>query len=168
MRAVFLDRDGVLNRKIPDGEYVTAPEELVMIPGAAEAVRCLNEKGWLVLLVTNQRGIARGKFTEADLALVHKKLQDELQAVGAHLDGIYVCPHEKDCCDCRKPKPGLLLQAREDFPQIDFEQSAMIGDSESDMEAGRAAGCGQCIYVANNDASAEAKALIDAVKLLLF
>lgn len=151
MRAVFLDRDGVLNRKLPEGCYVTRPEELDMLPGTAQAVRQLNDGGWLVFLVTNQRGIALGKFTEAELDAVHQKLTEDLAAAGAHLDGIFVCPHEKNSCDCRKPKPGLLFQAKKQFPQIEFSQSVMIGDAESDMEAGRAAGCAVQIKIGPED-----------------
>lgn len=153
MRAVFLDRDGVLNRKLPEGCYVTKPEELDMLPGAAQAVRQLNDSGWLVFLVTNQRGIALGKLTEAELDAVHQKLTEELAAAGAHLDGRFICPHEKNSCDCRKPKPGLLFQAKKQFPQIEFSQSVMIGDAESDMEAGRSAGCAIQIKIGFEDST---------------
>lgn len=169
MRAVFLDRDGVLNRKLPEGRYVAAPEELEMLPGAAQAVKRLNDKGWPVFLVTNQRGIALGKLTEEALKAVHKKLMEELRAAGAHLDGVYVCPHEKNSCSCRKPKPGLLLQAKEEFPWIDFRQAVMIGDAESDMEAGRAAGCGMLIKIGSPPVGAAClcvKCLPEAVELL--
>lgn len=167
MKAVFLDRDGVLNRKLPEGCYVTTPEEMEMIPGAAQAVRRLNDNGWLVFLVTNQRGIALGKFTEAALDAVHQKLKEELAAVGAHLDGLYICPHEKNSCDCRKPKPGLLFQAKRQFPQIDFSQSVMIGDAESDIEAGKAAGCAMQIKIGSEDSVHLCAAdLAEAVKLL--
>lgn len=167
MRAVFLDRDGVLNRKLPEGYYVTTPEELEMIPGAAQAVRRLNDSGWLVFLVTNQRGIALGKLTEAGLDAVHQKLEKELANAGAHLDGLYICPHEKDSCDCRKPKPGLLFQAKKEFPQIEFSQSAIIGDAESDIEAGKAAGCAIQIKIGPEDFDHLCAAdLAEAVKLL--
>ena len=168
MRAVFLDRDGVLNDKLPEGHYVTAPEELQLIPGVTQAVKCLNDGGWLVFLVSNQRGIALGKLTRAGLRAVHQKLEAEMEAAGAHLDGIYVCPHEKDSCDCRKPKPGLLFQAKRDFPQINFGQSVMIGDAESDMEAGKAAGCAGLIKIGASSTSGCicAADLTEAVKLL--
>lgn len=168
MRAVFLDRDGVLNQKSPEGCYVTTPEELQLIPGAARSVRHLNDKGWLVFLVTNQRGIALGKMTPLDLLAVHQKLESELEAAGAHLDGIYVCPHDEGHCDCRKPKPGLLFQAKRDFPQIELSQSVMIGDAESDMEAGKAAGCGILIRIGAEKSAGCACAanLEEAVRLL--
>ncbi len=162
--AIFLDRDGVINEKMPEGEYVSSPEEFRLLPGAVEAIRRLNDAGYLVLVVTNQRGIARGELTEADLTAIHEKLTTALHAAGAHLDGIYVCPHEKGSCDCRKPKPGLLLQAKADFPQIDFSQSVMIGDSESDIQAGQAVGCGRCIRIGID---CETKTLAQAANLVL-
>jgi len=169
MRAVFLDRDGVLNKKMPEGKYVTAPDELKLLPGAVQAVKRLNQRGWLVFVITNQRGIARKVLTKSDLDAVHKKLEDALQTAGAHLDGIYVCPHEEGCCNCRKPKPGLLFQAKKDFPQIDFGKSIVIGDAESDIEAGKAAGCKTLIKIGLTSPSFNCpcvNSLADAVNLL--
>lgn len=145
--AVFLDRDGVINEKMPEGEYVTSPSQFRLLPGAVEAIRHLKMVGYLVFIVTNQRGIAKGFFTMEDLQAIHAVLTDALHQAGTDVDGIYVCPHEKGRCDCRKPKSGLLLQAKADFPQIDFVESVMIGDSESDIQAGKAAGCGRCIRI---------------------
>ncbi|MEU1821195.1 MULTISPECIES: D-glycero-alpha-D-manno-heptose-1,7-bisphosphate 7-phosphatase [Streptomyces] len=142
VRTFFLDRDGTLNAKPPDGRYIRCPAELVLLPGAAEAVRELNAGGRRVVLVTNQRGVARGLMTSADLAAVHARLATLLRGHGAFLDAVYVCPHEVGECGCRKPLPGLLKAAMRDFRDIDPADSVMIGDSESDVLAGRAAGTG--------------------------
>jgi D-glycero-D-manno-heptose 1,7-bisphosphate phosphatase len=138
---VFLDRDGTINTKAPDGDYVKRPVELKVLPGAARAIRRLNDAGVTVIIVSNQRGIALGRMTEADLAAVHSELADTLQtAAGAHVDAIFHCPHDLGQCDCRKPGIGMFTQARERFPWIDLNRSVMIGDSASDIEAGTALG----------------------------
>lgn len=137
IRTVFLDRDGVINCKLPEGCYVTRPEEFVLLDGVAKAIARLNRAGLLVIVATNQRGIARKRMTLDNLNAVHTALQNELAASGAHLDGIFVCPHGKDECDCRKPLPGLFYQAQSRFPQIEAATSVMIGDSLSDIEFGR-------------------------------
>lgn len=133
-RAAFLDRDGTINVKAPEGEYVTAPEGFEFLPGAERAIRLLAESGWRVIVVSNQRGVALGRMTEADVEAVNARM--------AHLPiaGIFVCPHDRGVCDCRKPGTGLFLQAQERFPEIDFERSVMIGDADSDIAAGRAIG----------------------------
>jgi D-glycero-D-manno-heptose 1,7-bisphosphate phosphatase len=137
--AAFLDRDGTINVKAPEGEYVETPAEVRLLPGAAAAVRRLNEAGIPVLVVTNQRGIALGRMTEADLAAVHRRLAELLAAEGARVDAWYHCPHDRGECDCRKPEPGMLLRAAREHG-VDLERSVMIGDAESDVEAGRRAG----------------------------
>jgi D-glycero-D-manno-heptose 1,7-bisphosphate phosphatase len=133
-RAAFLDRDGTINVKAPEGEYVTAPEQFAFLPGAERAIRLLAAAGWRVIVVSNQRGIALGRMTAADVEAVNARM--------AHLpiDGIFVCPHDRGECDCRKPGTGLFRQALERFPGIEVERSVMIGDADSDMEAGRAIG----------------------------
>ena len=141
MRAVFLDRDGVINRKPPEGEYVRAWAEFELLKGAAPAIRVLKEMGFLVLVVTNQRGVARGVMTRENVEDVHRRMRAELARRGACLDGVYYCPHEDGQCGCRKPEVGLFLQAREDHPEISFQDSFVIGDSWRDMEAGRRLGC---------------------------
>jgi D-glycero-D-manno-heptose 1,7-bisphosphate phosphatase len=138
--AVFLDRDGVLNVKVPEGMYITRPDEVVLLPGAAAAVRRLNQAGVPVLLVTNQRSIARGLLTEAGYAAVAARLRALLAAAGARLDAEYVCPHERGTCDCRKPLPGLLRRAAADRPALRLTRCALVGDSESDVAAARAVG----------------------------
>lgn len=167
----FLDRDGTINRKAPEGEYVTSPEDLVLLPGAAAAVARLNEAGIRVVLVTNQRGIARGRMMPSDLAAIHDRLDRDLAAAGARIDSIYVCPHEGGC-DCRKPGIGLFERARRDQPAIEFARSVVIGDAPSDIAAGRGIGA-LTIRLATSDAPLEPEAdltvasLRDAVGALL-
>lgn len=132
---VFLDRDGVLNRRAPTGDYIKTPDELELLPGAVEGVRLLNEHGILVVVVTNQRGIALGRLSTIDLERIHASLRNRLAGGGARLDGIYHCPHALGVCDCRKPAIGLFVQAQQDHSEIDFGRSAVIGDSLSDMTA---------------------------------
>ncbi|MBU1230519.1 MAG: HAD-IIIA family hydrolase [Proteobacteria bacterium] len=139
--AVVLDRDGVLNIKPPRACYVTKPEEFLWAEGAIEAVRLLCDAGWLVLVVSNQAGIARGVMTAAGLEAVHARMRADLAAAGAGLDQIYVCPHGWDeGCGCRKPKPGMLFAAQRDH-SLDLTRTPFIGDDERDMQAGQAAGC---------------------------
>lgn len=170
--AVFLDRDGTLVEEV---DYLVDPGQLRLIPGAAAAVRRLNEAGLPVILVTNQSMIARGMASETQLAAVHDRLTALLLAEGARLDRIYYCPHHPDIgqppyrgvCECRKPLPGLLHQAAREL-SLDLSRSAMIGDSLRDMEAGNAAGCATLILVRTGygqaeEASARAAKLRQAV-----
>ncbi len=144
-RAVFLDRDGVLNRKQPPSTYVTTPDELAVLPGVGIAVRRLNDAGFRCIVVTNQRGIGRGLMSEDDLAAVHRKLETRLADDGAVLDEIRHCPHDHrpelggEPCRCRKPAPGMILDAIADH-QLDVAGSVLIGDSKSDIDAAAAAG----------------------------
>ena len=136
--AVFLDRDGTINEEV---EYLSDPEELHLIPSAAEAIRLLNEARVPAIVVTNQAGVGRGYFTEAKVRAIHEQLANQLAAHGAHLDAIYCCPHHPDeGCDCRKPKSGMLKRAAEEHG-IDLSRSFAVGDKVSDLEAGRRAGC---------------------------
>lgn len=158
-KAVFLDRDGTLNKYVG---FLTNAEQFELLPGAAEAVKLINKSGYLAIVVTNQPVIARGECTWDELLRIHDKMETELGKEGAFLDGIYICPHHKDKgfagerpeykfdCDCRKPKTGLFLQAAKDF-NIDLSQSIMIGDSESDLMAGQLAGCKQSILLKDFD-----------------
>lgn len=165
--AVFLDRDGVINQKMPEGQYVSSVQEFHILPGVVEAIHRLKMAGYLVIVVTNQRGIALGRYTMEDLDKIHGALHAALRAGFTDVDGIYVCPHDKNSCECRKPKPGLLLRAKEDFPQIELAKSIMIGDSESDIQAGIAAGCGTCMQIFSDCSSKTPQSLSDAVTLIL-
>ena len=139
-KAVFLDRDGVINRKL-ENDYVKSWDEFQFLPGVIEAIKAINERGYLVIVVTNQRGIAKGLMAEKDLEEIHRIMIEELKKHGAHIDDIFYCPHDtSDNCNCRKPKPGMLIQAQRKW-DIDFAQSYIIGDSSSDIEAGQQVGC---------------------------
>jgi D-glycero-D-manno-heptose 1,7-bisphosphate phosphatase len=140
INCVFLDRDGVLNRKAPAGEYIARPDDLVLLPGVGEAIAALNTSHRTVIVVTNQRGIALGLYTPDDLNLIHDKLRAQLAMQGARLDAVYFCPHENGQCNCRKPLTGMFDQAFHDFPQTTPERSLMVGDTLRDIEAGVQAG----------------------------
>jgi D-glycero-D-manno-heptose 1,7-bisphosphate phosphatase len=137
VQTVFLDRDGVVNEKMPEGRYVTCWSEFQVLPGVVEAIRLLNAARLRVVVISNQRGVALGLYTEEDVRAVHAEFQRMLKAFGAHVDGFYFCPHDKGQCNCRKPLPGLFEQAVADFPGITGPQSVMIGDSLSDIDFGR-------------------------------
>jgi D-glycero-D-manno-heptose 1,7-bisphosphate phosphatase len=140
-KAVFLDRDGVINRKASEGQYVTTWGEMEFLPGVHEAVRLLNQAGFFVVVVSNQRCVAKGLITTFELDRLHARMRSEFALEGAKLDAIYYCPHENEPpCTCRKPQPGLLLEAAR-VHEIDLAKSWMIGDSERDVKAGMAAGC---------------------------
>lgn len=145
VKAVFLDRDGVINVYLP-GDYVKTPDELVLLPGVPEAVRALNKAGYPVFVISNQQGVAKGLMTPEDLTVVSKTLEDRLAALGATITRSYYCPHASGSCDCRKPKPGMLLRAAEEYG-IDLSTSVFIGDTETDAEAARAAGVGRFFLV---------------------
>lgn len=143
-KAIFLDRDGTINKYVG---FLRNIDDFELIEGVSEAIRKINQSGYLAIVVTNQPVIARGEVTWEELNEIHRKMETLLGKDGAYIDGIYICPHHPDKgfegerpeykfdCDCRKPKPGLLLQAAKDF-NIDLSQSIMIGDSERDVEAG--------------------------------
>lgn len=145
--AVFMDRDGTINEEV---SFLNRMEQLRLYPQTYEAIRMINASGMKAVVVTNQSGIARGYFTEDFVRSVHERINGMLRAEGAHIDGFYVCPHHpvygngiyKQHCNCRKPKPGMLLQAAEEM-NIDLTRSYMIGDMLKDIEAGKKAGaCG--------------------------
>jgi len=140
-RAVFLDRDGVINRKAPEGGYITSWEEMQFLPRVAEAIARINRAGLLAIVASNQRCVAKGLISEAGLQSLHERMRQELAAAGARIDHIYYCPHElKARCNCRKPAPGMLLAAAREHG-IDLPHSWMVGDSDLDIDAGRNAGC---------------------------
>ncbi len=151
-RAVFLDRDGVINKRPAPHCYVTSPKELTILPNAAEAIRLLKAHGFLTIVVTNQAGVRRGVMRLEELEVVHRALRQELARRGAALDAVYCCPHApSDDCDCRKPKDGLLRRAAREMG-VDLSRSFMVGDSFSDVLAGHRAGC-VTILVGSADAS---------------
>lgn len=132
-RAAFLDRDGTI---CEDANYLSRPEDLKIFPFAAMAVNLLRENGFLIILITNQSGIARGFFSENDLREIHEKLVSEFAEQNARLDAIYFCPHSaENNCHCRKPQIGMIEQAAKDF-SIDLENSWIIGDKAIDVETG--------------------------------
>jgi D-glycero-D-manno-heptose 1,7-bisphosphate phosphatase len=140
LRTVFLDRDGVLNEKMPEGRFVASQADFHLLPGAVEAVGRLNRAGVRVVVVSNQRGIALGLYSSADVDAIHSALQELLAHHGANVDSFYFCPHDKGQCNCRKPLPGLFEQAVAEFPEITAAKSVMIGDSLSDIDFGRRLG----------------------------
>ncbi|MDD5712981.1 MAG: D-glycero-beta-D-manno-heptose 1,7-bisphosphate 7-phosphatase [Smithellaceae bacterium] len=143
-RAIFLDRDGTINEEVG---YLDDLSLLKLIDGAAEAIRLINESGMLAVVITNQSGVARGRFSEEFLQTVHAKLASELAAQGARIDAFYYCPHHPTegkgkhvrVCGCRKPAPGMLFQAATDL-DIDLGSSFMVGDTLKDIAMARLAG----------------------------
>ena len=175
-RAFFLDRDGVLIEQV---EYIKDPDEVKLTPGAAEALKLIHQNGFLAVVVSNQSGIARKKFTLDELMAVQSRMYELLAAQGEKIDGFYFCPHDPhvDVCPCRKPKPGMILQAARELG-IDVASSFMIGDRPADIETGVNAGCRDCAMVLTGygEGTAEvarergyriAPTLHDAVKTLL-
>ena len=134
-KAIFLDRDGVINKRL-EGDYVKTLEEFKILPGVKEAIKKFHDLGYLVIVVTNQQGIGKGLMTEEDLKIIHDFMCNELK----YIDDIFYCPHLEGTCNCRKPRPGMLLKAQEKW-NIDFSKSWMIGDSDSDILCGKSVGC---------------------------
>ncbi len=157
-KAIFLDRDGTINKYVG---FLRNSDDFELIEGVSEAIKIINESGYLAIVVTNQPVIARGEVSWEELHEIHKKMETLLGKDGAYIDGIYICPHHPDKgfegerpeykfdCNCRKPKPGLLLQAAKDF-NIDLNESYMLGDSERDVEAGKHAGCKDSFIIEPN------------------
>lgn len=144
-KAVFLDRDGTIN---VERDYLFRCEDFEFISGVPQAIKLLNDAGFLVVVVTNQSGVARGYYNEADVKSLHKFLQGQLTEYGAHVDAFYYCPHHPDKgndpylkkCSCRKGEPGMLLDAASDLG-IDLSRSFIVGDKLDDVQAGLTAGC---------------------------
>lgn len=140
MSAIFLDRDGVIIRKAADGEYITEWSEVEFLTGALEAIAALGRQGYKVFIVTNQRGVATGKIKREKLAEIHTKLRAAV-GCGPGISEIYCCTHDiSERCECRKPKPGMLLRAAQEH-HLQLSRCWMIGDSESDIAAGKSVGC---------------------------
>jgi len=146
-KAVFLDRDGVINK---EKNFVTSWEEFEFIDGIFENIKKLNKAGFLVIVVTNQSGISRGFYTEETLKEIHDKMIKIMENNGAHIDDIFYCPHYDDNCSCRKPNPGMILEAAKKY-NIDLSKSWVVGDSERDIEAGRRAGCKTILVKVNTN-----------------
>ncbi len=175
-RAAFIDRDGVLN---VDHGYVYKREDFQWLPGAVDALHQLQQAGWALVVVTNQSGVARGLYTFEQMQALHDSITAELRSEGITLTGIYACPHHpegtvtayKQVCECRKPRPGLILQATQEH-RLQLDASVLFGDKSSDIAAGRYAGVGRCwligdaatglAYGANN----VSPSLWDAVQVL--
>ena len=147
-KALFLDRDGVINEAVPEGEYVVLRVGFHLRPVIIPLIRFARAAGYLVVVVTNQRGVALGKMSQVDLDDVHAYMRELLMAQDAAVDAIYSCTHGlTDNCDCRKPKPGMFFAAARDL-DIDLGESIMIGDRPTDIEAGKAAGCKAMLLIA--------------------
>jgi D-glycero-D-manno-heptose 1,7-bisphosphate phosphatase len=155
--AVFLDRDGTINVKAPEGRYVTSVSEFELIDGAREAIRTLNKLSIPAIVVTNQRGIALGVMTEEQLAAVHRHMEVELADGGARIDAIYHCPHDRGLCACRKPEVGLFVQAQRDFPGIELTHCAVVGDSATDVEVGMRIGATTVLIRADHQIDCDTK-----------
>lgn len=171
-KAIFLDRDGTINKYVG---FLRNIDDFELIEGVAEAIKLINQSGYLAIVITNQPVIARGEVTWEELNEIHKKMATLLGKESAYVDGIYICPHHPDKgfegerpeykidCDCRKPKPGLLLQAAKDF-NIDLSESYMIGDSHRDVEAGENAGVKKSILIKENNENALLSIINEIIK----
>lgn len=162
-RCVFFDRDGVINAS-PGPGYVERVADFHLLPGFVAAARTAQEHGYAVAVATNQRGVARGVMTPQALDEIHAALIERLREQGVELMGIFCCTHERDTCTCRKPQPGLLLEAARQY-DLDLHACWMVGDNESDVEAGRRAGC-RTIRVAENPGPTCATLTVKTVDLL--
>jgi D-glycero-D-manno-heptose 1,7-bisphosphate phosphatase len=144
VRAIFIDRDGTINKDIG---YVSTPAEMVLYPWSTEALRLINDAGFKAIVLTNQSGIARGLYTESGLARIHRRMTEEMARGGARIDAIYYCPHHPDLggapyrldCECRKPRPGMLVRAVKEH-DIDVGRSYVVGDKASDINLASMAG----------------------------
>lgn len=173
-KAIFLDRDGVINKYVG---FLTDINDFELIDGVTDAIKKINDNGYLAIVVTNQPVIARGEVTFAELNQIHNKMETLLGLDGAYVDAIYYCPHHphkgyegevpalKIECECRKPKPGMLLHAAKDF-NIDLSKSVLIGDGENDMIAGKNAGC-STILIGESEEYKCADNLLNAVNMIL-
>ncbi len=147
-KAIFLDRDGVINEKLPEDQYVGCAEQFRLLPGVVDALKIFQGLGYVLVVVTNQRGVALRKITEADVLRVHEHMNDLLRFQDIRIDCITHCPHDNNDpqCSCRKPKPGLILRTAHALC-LDLGKSYMVGDSVSDIEAGRNAGIGVTVFI---------------------
>jgi D-glycero-D-manno-heptose 1,7-bisphosphate phosphatase len=159
LTTVFLDRDGVINVKAPEGDYVKSWAEFELLPGAVDAITLMRDAGLRLIVVTNQRGVALGRMTAADVEDIHARMR----SVGVLVDAVHYCPHDKDSCDCRKPNTGMFER-----DGVDFAAAAIVGDSESDMEAGRRLGLTLVkVGPAKSPVDFECSSLLDAARWLV-
>lgn len=174
-KAAFLDRDGVINRKAKEGQYVTSWEEMQILPGVTDATALLNRAGFLVIVVSNQRCVAKHLISAKELDVLHDRMRAHFAEHGAEINAVYYCPHDTSpTCACRKPAPGMIFEAAHSF-DIDLASSWMIGDSAIDVEAGKRAGCktarltelGATNSVHASQCNITANSLLDAVTQIL-
>ncbi len=148
--AVFLDRDGTLNENPPPGDYTRRPEDLRLLGGVPGALKDLRDAGYLLVVCTNQSGVAKGVFTADDVEAVNARLESLLAAHGVEIGGVYYCPHGPDStCECRKPRPGLVLRAADELG-VDLARSWAVGDAARDLESARTAGVRGAVLVWGN------------------
>jgi D-glycero-D-manno-heptose 1,7-bisphosphate phosphatase len=134
---LFTDRDGVINRRV-ENDYIKKWDEFIFLEGSTDALRILKNIFGLIIMVTNQQGIGKGILSERDLKIIHDRMNEEIKRAGGSLDAIYYCPDmASENPPCRKPNPGMALEAKKDFPQINFKKSVMIGDTLTDMIFGK-------------------------------
>lgn len=146
LKIAFLDRDGVINKNAAEHCYITKVEEFVFNEEIFGILLDWQKQGYEFIVITNQRGVARGQYSEEDLGLIHQYMQEEFNKRGIKMLDIFYCPHQEDSCSCRKPKPGMLEQACEKY-EIDLANSILISDSKKDVEMGKQFGVGQNILV---------------------
>lgn len=164
-KALFLDRDGVVN---VEKNYLHKPEDFELVEGIAEVCRAYQEQGYLIIIVTNQSGIARGYYSEEDFRHLSDWMTEHFKTLGIDITRIYYCPHHEEIsgvCDCRKPEPGMFLKAMNDYG-IDMPSSVMIGDNERDITAARRAGVGTNILLSADAAASEADRIVRSLKEL--
>lgn len=166
-KAVFMDRDGTINKEV---NYLYNQNDFVFIAGAVEAIKIFHELGYHVFVITNQAGVAKGYYTEADVKILHQYIDESLAVEDTYVDAYYYCPHHpegkvegyKGECNCRKPHIGMIEQALKDF-DIDLSESIIVGDKEIDMQTGKNVGIGKSILVRSGHPVEEGKTLANAI-----